>query len=142
MRIEDVIAPRDRWDRIADDPRWSTPAARFSVHVLAIQGRYLNEIGAASLADEHFARISDTFPCEILRAWRGEGWAASDRWPTDHREALIGLMFDGGSPRGAEVWFAGRVVYLPLYLFGVPWLRTAAYGVSLAGLTMMFTRLL
>ena len=49
---------------------------------------------------------------------------------------------DGVGTLGAEVWFAGRVVYLPLYLFGVPWLRTLAYGVSLAGLVMMFSRLL
>jgi uncharacterized MAPEG superfamily protein len=40
------------------------------------------------------------------------------------------------------MWFAGRVVYLPLYLLGVPWLRSAAYGVSLVGLILMFMRLI
>ena len=48
----------------------------------------------------------------------------------------------GGGTLGAWMWFAGRIVYLPLYLFGVPWLRTLAYGVSLAGLILMLTRLL
>lgn len=43
---------------------------------------------------------------------------------------------------GAELWFAGRVAYLPLYVFGVPWLRTLAFGITLAGLVMMLTRLL
>lgn len=43
---------------------------------------------------------------------------------------------------GAELWFAGRVVYLPLYLFGVPWLRSVAFGVSLVGLVLMLGRLL
>jgi uncharacterized MAPEG superfamily protein len=47
----------------------------------------------------------------------------------------------GNGALGAEVWFAARVVYLPLYLLGVPWVRTAAYGVSLAGLVLMFLRL-
>ncbi|HUZ12632.1 MAG TPA: MAPEG family protein [Caulobacteraceae bacterium] len=48
----------------------------------------------------------------------------------------------GSGALGAEIWFAGRVIYLPLYLLGVPWLRTAAYGASLAGLVLMFVRLL
>ena len=43
---------------------------------------------------------------------------------------------------GAGMWFAGRIVYLPLYLFGVPWLRSAAYGVALVGLILMFTWLI
>ena len=43
---------------------------------------------------------------------------------------------------GAWLWFAGRVAYLPLYVLGVPWLRSVAYGVSLVGLIMMLTRLL
>jgi uncharacterized MAPEG superfamily protein len=43
---------------------------------------------------------------------------------------------------GAWLWFGGRVVYLPLYVLGVPWLRSGAYGVALVGLVMMLTRLL
>ena len=48
----------------------------------------------------------------------------------------------GDGALGAWMWFAARIIYLPLYLFGIPWLRTLAYGVSLAGLALMFTRLL
>jgi uncharacterized MAPEG superfamily protein len=48
----------------------------------------------------------------------------------------------GSGALGAWLWFGARVAYLPLYLFGVPWLRTLAYGVSLGGLIMMLTRLL
>jgi uncharacterized MAPEG superfamily protein len=48
----------------------------------------------------------------------------------------------GNGALGAELWFGGRVAYLPLYLLGVPWLRTLAYGVSLVGLILMLTRLL
>jgi uncharacterized MAPEG superfamily protein len=43
---------------------------------------------------------------------------------------------------GAWMWLGGRVIYLPLYLFGVPWLRSAAYGVALVGLILMFVRLI
>ncbi|HEY7852079.1 MAG TPA: MAPEG family protein [Caulobacteraceae bacterium] len=48
----------------------------------------------------------------------------------------------GAGTLGAWIWFAARVVYLPLYLLGVPWLRSIAYGVSFVGLIMMLTRLL
>jgi uncharacterized MAPEG superfamily protein len=48
----------------------------------------------------------------------------------------------GNGALGATMWFAARVIYLPLYLLGVPWLRTLAYGVSLAGLVLMLLRLL
>ena len=38
------------------------------------------------------------------------------------------------------VWLAARVVYLPLYLAGVPHLRTLVWLVSLAGLMLMAVR--
>lgn len=48
----------------------------------------------------------------------------------------------GNGTLGAWIWFVARLVYLPLYLLGVPWLRTLAYGASFAGLILMLTRLL
>ena len=42
---------------------------------------------------------------------------------------------------GAELFFWGRVAYAPIYIIGVPWLRTAAFGVSIVGLVMIFTQL-
>ena len=38
---------------------------------------------------------------------------------------------------GALVWFAARIVYLPLYLFGVFMIRSVVWNVALAGLLMM-----
>ena len=35
---------------------------------------------------------------------------------------------------GAQLYFWGRVVYLPLYVIGIPYLRTLAWAVSLWGL--------
>jgi len=43
---------------------------------------------------------------------------------------------------GAWLWLGARIVYLPLYLAGVPWLRTLAYAVSFVGLTMMTVKFL
>jgi uncharacterized MAPEG superfamily protein len=47
----------------------------------------------------------------------------------------------GTASLGAWIWFVARLVYIPLYLFGVPWLRTLTYAVSLAGLILMLSRL-
>ena len=41
------------------------------------------------------------------------------------------------SAHGAELYIWGRVLYLPLYLLGIPWLRTIAWGVALAGILMV-----
>lgn len=43
---------------------------------------------------------------------------------------------------GAALWFWGRVAYLPLYLFGIPYVRTLAWALSAAGLILMLIRLL
>jgi uncharacterized MAPEG superfamily protein len=57
--------------------------------------------------------------------------------------ALVITAKTGGTGAlGAWMWFVARIVYLPLYLLGVPWLRSIAYGAALAGLVLMFTRLL
>ncbi len=43
---------------------------------------------------------------------------------------------------GAAMFFWGRLVYAPLYWFGVSWFRTVAWGVSMAGIALMFINLL
>jgi uncharacterized MAPEG superfamily protein len=43
---------------------------------------------------------------------------------------------------GAQLFFWGRLVYAPIYILGIPWLRTAAFGVSVAGLVLIFLQLL
>jgi uncharacterized MAPEG superfamily protein len=42
---------------------------------------------------------------------------------------------------GATIWILGRVVHLPLYLAGIPFVRTAVWGVTIIGLLMMLGRL-
>jgi uncharacterized MAPEG superfamily protein len=48
----------------------------------------------------------------------------------------------GLADTGAWLWFGARIVYIPLYLGGVPWLRSLCWGVGLVGLVMMLVRLL
>lgn len=38
---------------------------------------------------------------------------------------------------GAQIFFFARVIYWPLYLTGVPWLRTAVWAVSLTGVLII-----
>ncbi|HYW93320.1 MAG TPA: MAPEG family protein [Gammaproteobacteria bacterium] len=38
---------------------------------------------------------------------------------------------------GAWLYFWARVAYVPLYLFGIPWLRTLAWTASIIGLGML-----
>jgi uncharacterized MAPEG superfamily protein len=42
---------------------------------------------------------------------------------------------------GAEIYFWARVVYLPVYLAGVPYLRTVVWTASLIGLIMVIAGL-
>ena len=42
---------------------------------------------------------------------------------------------------GAQLFFWGRVAYAPIYVFGIPWARTAAYVVSVAGMVLILLQL-
>jgi uncharacterized MAPEG superfamily protein len=52
--------------------------------------------------------------------------------------ALIATGHTGGW--GAVVWIVARIVYLPLYLIGIPVVRTLCWTVSIIGLLMMLGR--
>ena len=58
----------------------------------------------------------------------------------------LGLALTGRSggmaATGAWIWFLARVAYVPLYIFGVRYVRSLAYLVSMAGLVMMLMRFL
>jgi uncharacterized MAPEG superfamily protein len=43
---------------------------------------------------------------------------------------------------GAQLFFWGRVAHAVLYIAGIPWARTAAWGVSVIGLLLIFWQLL
>jgi uncharacterized MAPEG superfamily protein len=80
----------------------------------------------AGRAQRAFSNFKETYPLFIALTL---ALAATDR------SGGLGAI-------GAWTWFVARIVYIPLYLAGVPWLRTLAFGVSVVGLVMMLGRLL
>ena len=42
---------------------------------------------------------------------------------------------------GAALFFWGRLAYAILYVAGIPWVRTAAWAVALAGILLIFSQL-
>jgi len=42
---------------------------------------------------------------------------------------------------GAQLFFWARVAHAVIYIAGIPWLRTAAWGVSIAGLILIFLQI-
>ena len=79
----------------------------------------------AGRAQRAFANFKETYPIFIALA--------------------LGLAVTGRSgglaATGAWIWLVARIAYIPLYLFGVPYVRSLAWGVAAAGLVMMATRL-
>jgi uncharacterized MAPEG superfamily protein len=53
--------------------------------------------------------------------------------------ALVVTNKTGGV--GALVWLVARVVYIPLYAFGVPYIRSLVWLASIVGIIMMAARL-
>jgi uncharacterized MAPEG superfamily protein len=84
----------------------------------------------------------------------GPGWVG--RAQRAHRNMLESLVLfaalvlaahvtgraDATTALGAALFFYGRLAYWVVYLIGVPWLRTAVWAGSLAGILMILFRLL
>lgn len=51
--------------------------------------------------------------------------------------AHVGGVDPARTALGAEIYLGARIVYLPLYAFGVPYLRSLAWGVGLIGLIVV-----
>jgi uncharacterized MAPEG superfamily protein len=43
---------------------------------------------------------------------------------------------------GAQIFLVARIAYALVYVAGIPWLRTATWGVSVVGLAMIFMQLI
>jgi uncharacterized MAPEG superfamily protein len=63
-----------------------------------------------------------------------------ETFPIFAAAALIVAVADLGdrwTAIGAWLWLGARIVYLPLYAFGVPVVRTVAFLVSVAGIVLV-----
>jgi len=47
----------------------------------------------------------------------------------------------GWAATGAWLWLAARVIYIPLYVFGIPYIRSLVWTVSATGLFIMLVAL-
>ena len=79
----------------------------------------------AARAERAFENFKETYPVFIALAL---GLAVTGR-------------SGGPAATGAWIWLGARAVYLPLYVLGVPYVRTLCFGVAVAGLAMMALRL-
>ncbi|HTK80090.1 MAG TPA: MAPEG family protein [Rhizomicrobium sp.] len=83
-----------------------------------------------------------------------EGWAG--RAQRAHRNMLESLIVfaalvlvaqfagktNAATALGAQLFFWARLAYAPAYVIGVPWLRTALWGISFAGLLQILWQIL
>jgi uncharacterized MAPEG superfamily protein len=82
-----------------------------------------------------------------------KGWAG--RAQRAHRNMLENLVLfaalvlvaqiaskdNAATALGAQLFVWARVVYVPVYLIGIPWVRTGVWGVSVVGLVPIFLQL-
>ncbi len=116
-------------------------ALAFILVVIAASGATL-QVGLPKLAGnrEHMPEIA--------------GWAG--RASRAHRNLLESLILfaililvaqfagvrNSMTVLGAQLFFWARVAHAAIYIAGIPWLRTAAWGVSVAGLILIFIQLI
>ena len=77
--------------------------------------------GAAARLDRAFRNLLETFPFFAA--------AAIAVVVTQHTTA--------GTALGAQIYFWARLAYVGIYAAGIPYLRTAVWGTSMAGLVMV-----
>ena len=80
----------------------------------------------AGRAERALKNFQETYPVFIALAL---GLAVTDR------TGGIGAI-------GAWLWLGARIVYIPLYLFGVKYVRSLCWTVSILGLLLMLIRFL
>ena len=109
--------------------------------VVAVQGAMM-QVGLASL-------MGNREGMPDIRGWGGRAARA-------HRNMLENLVLFAAlvlaaaiagktndmTLLGAQIFLYARIAYALVYLAGLPWVRTAAWGVSVVGLAMIFLQLI
>lgn len=81
--------------------------------------------GAAARADRALRNFLETFPFFAAAAVAVVATGSSD--------ALTAL--------GAQLWFWARLAYVPLYLAGIPYVRSLVWALALAGMLLVLSGL-
>ena len=120
---------------------WSV-ALTFALVLIAVAGA-TQEVGLPKLAGNRDGGLPE------MSGWAGRAARA-------HRNMLESLVLfavlvlaahiagihNAMTLLGAQLFFWGRVAHAGIYLAGIAWLRTAAWGVSIAGLVLIFVQLI
>ncbi len=119
---------------------WSVALAFVQV-LIAVQGAMM-QVGLPALAGNREALPE-------IKGWAGRAQRA-------HRNLLENLVLfailvlvavasgktNNMTLLGAQIFFWARVAYVPVYIAGIPWLRTGVWFVSAIGLIMIFAQLM
>jgi uncharacterized MAPEG superfamily protein len=103
----------------------------------------------AYLANEEFGLAYLLSPRDEQRSAKGAACGRATRALDNYVDNLVpfvalalALIATGhGGGLGATVWIIARILYLPAYLFGVTYVRTGLWGISIIGLLIMLGRL-
>lgn len=81
--------------------------------------------GPAGRLDRAQRNFLETFPVFVAAVLMGQ---------------VLGKTGDLGAA-GALLYIGGRAIYLPLYAWGVPWLRTFSWNIATLGLAMAMAQI-
>ena len=119
---------------------WSTALAL--IQMLVALSAAIAQVGVVRLAGNR-----ESLPA--LEGWAGRALRA-------HRNMLESLTIfaalvlvaqvagksNATTAFGAQLFFWSRLAYAPVYVIGIPWLRTALWGVSFAGILQILSQIL
>jgi uncharacterized MAPEG superfamily protein len=113
----------------------------------------LHVVMQAQFAKDELGTAWHTGPRDTPRKSQGVVAGRMERASRNFREtypAFVGLALalavadpqSGWGHAGALLWFAARLVYVPLYLAGIPYVRSMVWLVAMLGLAIMFISVL
>jgi uncharacterized MAPEG superfamily protein len=115
-------------------------ALTFAQVLVAVSGATL-QVGLPALAGNR-----EGLP--VCTGWAGRAYRAHHNMLENLVlfAALVLIAVDAGKTNamtllGAQLFFWARLAYAAIYLAGIPWLRTAAWLVSMVGLIVIFVQL-
>lgn len=107
-----------------------------AIHVITNERGFMWNVGARD----------ETLPLKSRIAGRLDRafWNFLETFPFFAAAILMAAMLDRHNWQtvlGAELYLAGRVIYLPLYALGIPFVRTIAWIVATAGIVLVLVAL-
>ena len=105
------------------------------------------------LSTRELGREWNAGPRDAQKKPKGVAAGRAARASQNFREtypAFVGLALalaiadpaSGWGHAGALLWFLARLVYIPLYLAGIPYIRSLVWSVGMLGLLVMFLALI